>query len=95
MIVFVGIAMTVATVAIIVLLPYIMPVILAQDKISGEQMQLIVSLSQLLFPYLVMMSVASLYMGIQYSHKIFWAASFGPALLNIVILVFFGRTSNT
>jgi len=89
-IVFVGIAMTVTTVAIIVLLPYIMPVILAQDKISGEQMQLIVSLSQLLFPYLVMMSVASLYMGIQYSHKIFWAASFGPALLNIVILVFFG-----
>lgn len=89
-IVFVAIMMTVATTLIIFLLPYLMPLILAGDHIPPQQMQLIINLSQLLFPYLIMMSVASLYMGIQYSHKIFWAASFGPALLNIVILVVFG-----
>jgi len=89
-IVFVSIAMTLITALIIFLLPAAMPIILAKDKVEPEQMRLIINLSQLLFPYLVMMSVASLYMGIQYAHKIFWAASFGPALLNIVILVIFG-----
>lgn len=89
-IVFTACAMGLITVLIIFLLPYILPVILAGDKIPPADMQLTIELSQLLFPYLVMMSVASLYMGIQYSHKIFWAASFGPALLNIVILVVFG-----
>jgi putative peptidoglycan lipid II flippase len=89
-IVFVGIAMSVLTVIIVLILPYALPLLLASDNIPADQLQLTVDLSQLLFPYLIMMSIASLYMGIQYSHKIFWAASFGPALLNIVILVFFG-----
>ena len=89
-IVFTGIVMTLVTIAIILLLPWLMPLLLAGDRMPAEQLQLTIHLSQLLFPYLVMMSVASLYMGIQYSHKIFWAASFGPALLNIVILVVFG-----
>lgn len=89
-IVFTACAMGLITVLVIFLLPYILPVILAGDKIPPAELQLTIDLSQLLFPYLVMMSVASLYMGIQYSHKIFWAASFGPALLNIVILVVFG-----
>jgi len=89
-IVFTACTMGLITVLVIFLLPHILPVILASDKIAPENLQLTISLSQLLFPYLVMMSVASLYMGIQYSHKIFWAASFGPALLNIVILVVFG-----
>ncbi len=89
-IVFTAIAMGLITVLVIFLLPYLLPVILAGDKIPPAELQLTINLSQLLFPYLVMMSVASLYMGIQYSHKIFWAASFGPALLNIVILIVFG-----
>lgn len=89
-IVFVSIAMGFITVAIIFALPYLLPILLSGDKLPEEQLQLTISLSQLLFPYLLMMSVASLYMGIQYSHKIFWAASFGPALLNIVIIVIFG-----
>lgn len=89
-IVFVALAMGLITVLIIFLLPTLLPLLLAEDKMPAEQLRLTINLSQLLFPYLVMMSVASLYMGIQYSHKIFWAASFGPALLNIVILVFFG-----
>jgi putative peptidoglycan lipid II flippase len=89
-VVFTAIAMGLITVLVIFLLPYLLPLILADDKIPPAELQLTINLSQLLFPYLVMMSVASLYMGIQYSHKIFWAASFGPALLNIVILVVFG-----
>lgn len=89
-IVFISIAMGFITIAIIFALPYLLPLLLSGDKLPEEQLQLTISLSQLLFPYLLMMSVASLYMGIQYSHKIFWAASFGPALLNIVIIVVFG-----
>ncbi|AFM13280.1 murein biosynthesis integral membrane protein MurJ [Turneriella parva] len=89
-IVFVAITMTLVTCVVIFALPYLMPLLLASEHMPADQLQLTINLSQLLFPYLVMMSVASLYMGIQYSHKIFWAASFGPALLNIVILVFFG-----
>ncbi|HRP70232.1 MAG TPA: lipid II flippase MurJ, partial [Turneriella sp.] len=89
-VVFTALLMGCITVLTIFLLPYFLPLVLADDKIPTEEMLLTVRLSQLLFPYLVMMSVASLYMGIQYAHKIFWAASFGPALLNIVILVVFG-----
>jgi putative peptidoglycan lipid II flippase len=89
-IVFVAIAMGLITVLVIFLLPALLPLLLAEDHMPPEQLALTINLSQLLFPYLVMMSVASLYMGIQYSHRIFWAASFGPALLNIVILVIFG-----
>lgn len=89
-IVFVALAMTIVVALVIFLLPTVLPLLLAEDRMPREQIELTIKLSQLLFPYLVMMSVASLYMGIQYSHKIFWAASFGPALLNIVILVLFG-----
>ncbi|HNE19572.1 MAG TPA: murein biosynthesis integral membrane protein MurJ [Turneriella sp.] len=89
-IVFVAIAMGLITVLVIFSLPALLPLLLAEDHMPPEQLALTINLSQLLFPYLVMMSVASLYMGIQYSHRIFWAASFGPALLNIVILVCFG-----
>lgn len=89
-IVFVAILMSIATVVAILSLPALLPMLLAEDRMPPEQLTLTINLSQLLFPYLVMMSVASLYMGIQYSHRIFWAASFGPALLNIVILVVFG-----
>jgi putative peptidoglycan lipid II flippase len=89
-IVFVAIAMGLITVLVIFSLPALLPLLLAEDHMPPEQLALTINLSQLLFPYLVMMSVASLYMGIQYSHRIFWAASFGPALLNIVILVLFG-----
>lgn len=89
-IVFVACTMGIITVAVILALPTLLPLLLAEKQMPQEQLALTINLSQLLFPYLVMMSVASLYMGIQYSHRIFWAASFGPALLNIVILVFFG-----
>jgi len=89
-IVFVALSMGVITVLVIVSLPWLMPLLLAEEHMPAEQLALTINLSQLLFPYLVMMSVASLYMGIQYSHRIFWAASFGPALLNIVILLCFG-----
>ncbi|GAB4435576.1 MAG: murein biosynthesis integral membrane protein MurJ [Turneriella sp.] len=89
-IIFVAFAMGLITVLVIFSLPALLPLLLAEDHMPPEQLALTINLSQLLFPYLVMMSVASLYMGIQYSHRIFWAASFGPALLNIVILVCFG-----
>lgn len=92
-IVFVTFAMGLITVLVIFSLPTLLPLLLAEDHMPPEQLALTINLSQLLFPYLLMMSVASLYMGIQYSHRIFWAASFGPALLNIVILICFGGYS--
>lgn len=48
------------------------------------------TLAQILFPYIVFMSLSSLYMAMQYSHNIFWAGSMGPAILNMVILAIFG-----
>ncbi|MCX7632485.1 MAG: murein biosynthesis integral membrane protein MurJ [Turneriella sp.] len=87
---FTALVLGVATCLIIIALPWLLPLLLAEEHLEPGQLALTVRLSQLLFPYLVLMSVAALFMGIQYAHRIFWAASFGPALLNIVILVLFG-----
>ncbi len=57
---------------------------------STELTGITVSLGQLLFPYLVFISLSSIFMGILYSQNKFAGPSFGSALMNIVILVFFG-----
>lgn len=65
----------------------------AHDSLVATQVmqtEYTITLAQMLFPYIVFISISSLYMAIQYSHNIFWAGSLGPALLNIIILVTFG-----
>lgn len=77
------------TLVIVFLMPYLLPFLIKQNNGSQQITNLSVNLAQLLFPYILLMSLASLYMSVQYSYKRFAAASFGPALLNTVILIFF------
>lgn len=77
------------TVVVIVFLPQVLPLLIGQSEHTNEITRLSVPLSQILFPYILLMSLASLYMSVQYSYQSFVAASFGPALLNSVILIFF------
>lgn len=67
-------------------LPWVIPYLINDAAADSRGTELTITLSRLLFPYIVLMSLASLYMAIQYSHGVFWAASFGPALLNIVLV---------
>lgn len=89
-IIFTGITLAIISVIAWIVIPYVMPALVNDAQKILPQTQLIISLTQILFPYIFLMSVSSVYMGIQYSHRIYWAASFGPALLNIVIILGFG-----
>ncbi len=71
------------------LLPLFLPRLIHNLQ-NQETVELTVSLSRLLFPYIIFMSLTSIYMAIQYSHGVFWAASIGPAGLNAFVLFFFG-----
>ena len=85
---FITLLLSAITFLAIVITPWLLPYIIGAA--NAERTALTISLTQLLFPYIILMSVASIYMAIQYSHNLFWAPSMGPALLNLVILVFFG-----
>lgn len=85
---FISLALAIITILTIALAPFFMPFILSTA--AAEQVSLTTSLMQVLFPYIILMSVAAIYMAMQYSHNIFWAPSLGPALLNFVILTVFG-----
>lgn len=76
------------TLLFVFLAPYLVPFFVAHDSL--EKIQLTVELSRILFPYIVLMSIAAIYMAVEYSHGIFWAPAFGPALLNLVTIIFFG-----
>jgi len=84
------ISLSLFTLIAILLLPYILPYIMHGAPRENNLVEVTIRLSQILFPYILLMSASSIYMGIQYSHGIFGMASFGPALLNIVVIVFFG-----
>lgn len=72
------------------LTPYFLPFLISELKNDSQLTQLTIELTRILFPYILIMSLISIYMAIQYSHGIFWAASMGPALLNGVVIVTFG-----
>lgn len=70
-------------------LPYLIPYLIHDAGADTELTALTIDLARILFPYIMLISLSSIYMAIQYSHGIFWAASLGPALLNLVILSLF------
>lgn len=77
------------SIAVIFVMPKLIPLLISDHDSSLELTALTITLAQILFPYILLMSLASIYMSIQYSYQSFAAASFGPALLNLVILTFF------
>jgi len=79
----------VITVLAIFLLPVFLPHLLSDLSGNTGFVDLAIDLSRILFPYIILMSLIAIYMAIQYSHGIFWAASFGPALLNMIVIAFF------
>lgn len=75
------------SVVVMLTMPYWMPALISEP--SERLSNLTIHLGRLLFPYLVFISLASIYMGIQYSHNAFTGPGFGPALMNLIILIFF------
>ena len=66
----------------------IMPLFVAAiSGYAGEKLALATFLTRITFPYLVLISLVSLYAGILNSLTRFAAAAFAPALLNIVMLI--------
>ncbi len=78
------------SVAVWFVLPKCIPYLMNDPQITNENTLLTIHLSQILFPYLVFISVSSIYTTIQYSHGIFWSGAFGPALINLIVVVLFG-----
>jgi len=54
---------------------------------SGEQLDLTVLLTRITFPYLILISLVSLWAGILNSLTRFTAAAFAPALLNVMMML--------
>jgi putative peptidoglycan lipid II flippase len=66
----------------------IMPLFVAAiSGYSGEELELATFLTRITFPYLVLISLVSLFAGILNSLTRFTAAAFAPALLNLSMLV--------
>jgi len=72
------------------LTPLLMPYLLSELRNDAGLTSLTIELTRILFPYILLMSLISIYMAIQYSHGLFWAAAVGPALLNGVVILTFG-----
>ncbi len=72
------------------LIPYIIPYLTNDPEIKHKNTLLMINLSQILFPYIIFISIAAIYMALQYSHGIFWSGSFGPAFLNLMVIFGFG-----
>ena len=71
-------------------LPQCVPYLMNDPQMRSENTLLTIRLSQILFPYLIFISVSSIYTTIQYSHGIFWSGAFGPALINLIVVILFG-----
>jgi putative peptidoglycan lipid II flippase len=66
----------------------IMPLFVAAiSGYSGDKLELATFLTRITFPYLILISLVSLFAGILNSLTRFTAAAFAPALLNLVMLI--------
>ena len=90
LIVFITIILTLLSISAWFILPEILPWLTNDTLIEYPQTKLAIRLSQILFPYLLFISLCSVYVAVQYSNSVFWPGSFGPALLNIIVVSFFG-----
>ncbi|RME92092.1 MAG: murein biosynthesis integral membrane protein MurJ [Candidatus Hydrogenedentota bacterium] len=77
------------TLFVILSLPYVLPSLINDPNSLHKETQLAVDLSRLLFPYILFISLATIFMGIEYSRGVFWAPALGPALMNFVIISLF------
>ncbi|MDH4199054.1 MAG: murein biosynthesis integral membrane protein MurJ [Spirochaetia bacterium] len=85
-----AITLTLLSLVVWLLTPVFLPFLISELKNDARLTQLTIDLTRILFPYILLMCLISIYMAIQYSHGLFWSGSFGPALLNGVVILLFG-----
>jgi putative peptidoglycan lipid II flippase len=80
--------LTLFVTSVMIFLPEIVDLVL-ENGVTGQLSGKIVILGRILFPYILFMSLSSIYMAIQYSYDSFGWASVGPAILNIFVIIGF------
>ena len=71
------------------ILPILIPLLRHDPEKAQQVTRLTISLARMLFPYILIISISSIFMAIQYSYNSFAAGSFGPALQNMVLVAGF------
>ena len=87
---FVLLFLTLFSVAAWFVLPQFIPHLMNDPEMREPNTELTLRLSQILFPYLLFVSLSAVYTTVQYSHNIFWSGAFGPALVNVFVVALFG-----
>jgi len=79
--------LTVITLLGMLLAPWLVPLIAPGFAGDDAQRELTVSLTRAMFPYLLLVGLSALAMGVLNAHGRFFAAALGPAIQNIGIIV--------
>ena len=85
-----GIFLSLVYIGILLYAPQIISWFVNEKSFKPEELLLSITLTKVLFPYLIFVSLGTIFIATQYSYGIFWPGSFSPALLNILIFIFFG-----
>jgi putative peptidoglycan lipid II flippase len=83
------VAVTGFTVLAILLTPWLIDTFFASEfKHVPGKVALTIALTELMWPYLVLVSIAAVLQGILNAHRIFGPSAFAPVLMNLAIIVF-------
>jgi putative peptidoglycan lipid II flippase len=81
------IVLTAVTLLGVAAAPWIVPLIAPGFARDPAQMALTVTLTRLMFPYVILVGVGALMMGTLYAHGRFFTAALGPAVLNVGMIL--------
>jgi len=81
------VCLTVITLAGIIFSPFIVRIIAPGFSDDIAKLNLTITLTRIMFPYLVLIGLTAYSMGILYSYKSFFSPAFSPAFLNISLIV--------
>lgn len=74
------------TLIFVIFAPAILRIVVSGFGEDSQKMELTIFLTRLLFPYIVFISLASLYTGVLNSYKIFFRPAFIPVILNLSMI---------
>lgn len=80
------IVLTLFTTVFILIAPWSIPLLFAPG-FTGEKLQLTIFLTQIMFGYVILISLAAIFQGILNHFQNFWVSAFTPVLLNISIII--------
>jgi len=85
---FLTIVVTLFTVLAIALTPWLIETFFASefDKVPGK-VELTIALTELMWPYLILVTLAAVMQGVLNAHRIFGPSAFAPVLMNLAIIV--------